>query len=154
MGVTSQMIRHAILVISVLLLHVHAATRTVLVTGATGRTGSKVYLKLQAQGVHVKALIRNATRAREVLHCNACNASEGFYVGDITQPDTLREAMAHTDSLVITTGPAYHCTIPKLYIGCKYYAGADPKTISWLGVKNRWPAFSTRLGLCLGHNDM
>merc|ERR1719498_1612544 len=35
--------------------------------------------------------------------------------------------MSGADTLVITTGPAYHCKIPSLYIGCKFYSGAALK---------------------------
>ena len=48
--------------------------------------------------------------------------------------------------MVITTGPAYHCTIPSVYIGCHFYPGADPKTIAWQGVKNQVSAFASSAG--------
>lgn len=125
---------------------------TVLITGATGHTGSMVYLALKAQGVTVRGFVRNVTKARERLHCNACDESEGIFVGDITKPDTMTAAMAGADTLVITTGPAYHCPFQKwnvLYIGCKYYPGADPKTIAWEGVKNQVGAFASSSGPAL-----
>lgn len=120
--------------------------RTVLVTGATGHTGSMVYLALQKQGFIVRGLVRNATKAKERLHCDACDEKDGIFIGDITKPSTLAAAMAGADTLVITTGPAYHCAIPSVYIGCKYYPGADPKTIAWEGVKNQVSAFARSSG--------
>jgi len=126
-----------------------APSRTILVTGATGRTGSQVYLALQKMpGLTVRALIRNVTKAQIVLNCSKCDASEGIYVGDVTTPGDkgLGEALSGTESLVITTGPAFHCTLPKVYIGCKFYPGADPKTMSWLAVKNQVATFAKSTG--------
>ena len=74
-----------------------------MVTGATGHTGSQVYLTLQQQGVNVRGLVRNISKARSLLKCTACNASDGIYVGDITRPETLGDAMDRADGLVITT---------------------------------------------------
>jgi len=105
-----------------------------------------VYLALKAQGVNVRGLVRNATKARHVLGCKVCDESEGIFVGDITKPETLTGAMADADTLVITTGPAFHCTIPSVYIGCHFYPGADPKTIAWEGVKNQVSAFAGSQG--------
>lgn len=117
--------------------------RTVLVTGATGQTGSQVYLALKSQGVSVRGLVRNITKAREYLKCTACNESEGIFVGDVTKPETLVAATSGVDTMVITTGPAYHCRIPSLYIDCHFYPGADPKTMAWEGVKNQVSAFAS-----------
>lgn len=123
-----------------------AEGRVVVVTGATGGTGSSVYLALKAKGVTVRGLVRNVTKAKHILGCRACDASDGIFVGDITQQNTLGPAMAGADTLVITTGPAYHCKIPSLYIGCKFYPGADPKTMAWEGVKHQVSAFAISSG--------
>ena len=79
---------------------------TVLVTGASGRTGSAVYKLLQARKdvAAVRGLVRNVTQAKEVLGCDKCDASEGIFVGDVTKPDTLREAFAGVDALAIAVG--------------------------------------------------
>lgn len=126
-----------------------ASSRTVLVTGATGHTGSGVYLALKAQGVTVRGLVRNATKAKDLLGCGACTEKEGVFEGDITKPETLANAMNGADTLVITTGPAYHCKIPSIYVGCHFYPGADPKTIAWHGVKNQVSAFAGSPGPAL-----
>lgn len=131
------------------MLSIAADGRVVLVTGATGHTGSMVYLALKAQGVTVRGLVRNVTKARAVLGCNACNETDGIFVGDITKKDTMSAAMSGAETLVITTGPAYHCRIPSVYIGCKFYPGADPKTIAWEGVKNQVSAFANSSGSTL-----
>jgi hypothetical protein len=122
------------------------SARIITVTGATGHTGSLVYLSLKKQGQTVRGLVQNVTLARQRLGCNKCDASEGIYVGDITQPASLSAAMTDADTLVITTGPGYHCLIPSAYVGCKYYPGADPETISWHGVANQVTAFANSTG--------
>jgi len=123
--------------------------KTVLITGATGHTGSMVYSSLKANGMTVRALVRDVAKAKTILNCTSCDESEGIFVGDITKPDTLKTAMTGADTLVITTGPAYHCKIPSVYIGCKYYPGADPKTISWQGVKSQVSSFAASAGAAL-----
>jgi hypothetical protein len=120
--------------------------KIVVITGATGQTGSAVYSSLKSKGVTVRALVRSVEKAKKVLGCKACDASEGVFVGDITKPDSLAAAMSGSDTLVITTGPAVHCTIPQLYIGCHFYKGAEPKTIAWEGVKNQVSAFANSSG--------
>jgi hypothetical protein len=124
-----------------------ASSRTVLITGATGRTGSGVYLALKEQGVTVRGLVRNATKAKALLGCGACDQSDGIYEGDISKPVT--KAMTEADTLVITTGPAYHCTIPSIYVGCHFYPGADPKTMAWEGVTNQVTALASSKGPAL-----
>jgi len=130
---------------SMMLCHV-AQSRVVVVTGATGRTGTLTYLALKKQGLTVRAFVRNATKAKQVLACDKCDESEGIFVGDISQPGTMTAAMTGADELVITTGPAYKCQIPSIFIGCKYLKDAEPKTISWLGVKAQVTAFASSPG--------
>jgi len=79
---------------------------TVIVTGATGRTGSATYLDLKKAGINVRGLVRNITKARELLGCSKCDESEGIFVGDITKEETMRPAMVGADALVILTAPA------------------------------------------------
>merc|ERR1719201_1705242 len=72
---------------------VDADKKTVVVTGATGRTGSLLYNRLKADGQwNVRAFIRNATKAKGILGCHACDESEGVFVGDITMPTTIEPA--------------------------------------------------------------
>lgn len=85
--------------------------RTVLVTGATGRTGSLLYKELQKRGETVRAFVRDAEKAKEVLGCKSCDESEGIYVGDVTDIESLQHAMA--DGTVTTLAVAI---------------GADPKS--------------------------
>merc|ERR1712232_533 len=75
----------------------------VVVTGATGRTGALVYKALKAKGVPVRGFVRNATKAKELLGCSKCDASEGIFVGDITDAASLNAPMQGAGSLVIAT---------------------------------------------------
>ena len=78
---------------------------TVLVLGATGRTGSLVFQELQQiTGVTVRALVRDIVKARSVLGCTLCDASEGIYVGDVREEATLLPAMAGVQTAVIASG--------------------------------------------------
>jgi len=127
------------------------ASLTVTVSGATGHTGSQLYLALaRSEGVTVRGFIRNVTKAREVLGCNRCDESEGIYVGDVLKPATMVAAMEGADTLVITTGPAYHCDDPLLYVGCHFYPGATPQNMSWQAVKNQVATFAGSDGPALG----
>merc|ERR1719313_2861456 len=84
------------------------SNRTVVVTGATGRSGSATYLLLKKAGVNVRGLVRNTSKARQYLGCSKCDESEGIFVGDITKQETLLPAMAGAHGMVITTGPVAH----------------------------------------------
>lgn len=110
----------------------HAQNRTVLVTGATGRSGSHVYLLLKKQGVGVHGFVRNASKARELLGCTKCDESEGIFVGDITKPETLAPAMKGVDSLVITIGSS---------------GGEHAKDILFDGIENQVSAFLESPGI-------
>merc|ERR1719326_1876032 len=102
------------------------ANRTVVVTGATGRSGSATYLLLKAAGVNVRGLVRNTTKARQYLGCTKCDESEGIFVGDITKVESMAQAMVGADGLVITTGRS---------------SGSSPKDILFDGVANQVTAF-------------
>ena len=69
----------------------------VLVTGATGRTGSLLYhhLKESHEG-EVRAYVRNVTKARHLLHCDKCDESEGIYVGGVNNTAALSRAAKGT----------------------------------------------------------
>lgn len=102
------------------------ASADFLVTGATGRTGRALYLALKAkQSEPVRALVRNATKARDVLGCQKCDASEGIYEGDVTQASTLSAAFEGVSHLAIAVGV--------------YGTEAETivKEVEWLGVKNQ-----------------
>lgn len=111
----------------------------VLVVGATGLSGSRVYLLLKQQGVAVRGIVRNASKAREVLGCNRCDASEGIYVADVTKAETLTKPVSGAESLVIATGPDVDCNpYPQ---NCTCPKGGCPVDIDWHGNVNIITAF-------------
>jgi len=110
------------------------AAETVLITGATGRSGSLTYAKLKSAGFDVRALVMNASKAASVLNCGACTEAEGIFVGDVTKPETLPPTMVNVTRLVITSGASPVCSLRNL--GCKYPTGGFPKDVDWLGNKN------------------
>jgi len=73
---------------------------TVLVTGATGRTGSLVFEKLRAMPASftVRGFARSPQKAEEKL-----GTTEDFYFGDIKDPENLAPALEGCDALVILT---------------------------------------------------
>lgn len=111
--------------------HVQAASRTVVVTGATGQSGSLTYLLLKKAGVNVRGLVRNTTKARELLGCTKCDASDGIFVGDITSKESLAPAMVGADALIIATGRS---------------GSADAKGIFFDGTENQVSAFLESAG--------
>jgi len=117
-----------------------AQSGVVIVTGATGRTGAIVYGMLKQHGVNVRGLVRNVSKARELLACTKCDESEGIFVGDITKPETLIAPMAGTSSLVIATSAIPVCnSFPR---ECHYPAGGLPKDVDWNGGKAQVAAFA------------
>ncbi len=67
----------------------------VLVTGATGRVGSRLIPRLLAQGYDVRVLVRSEEQARSMRAAGAKPT-----VGDLLQPDTLTHAVAGVDGIV------------------------------------------------------
>mmetsp|Transcript_59998 Transcript_59998/g.105017 ORF Transcript_59998/g.105017 Transcript_59998/m.105017 type:complete len:284 (+) Transcript_59998:59-910(+) len=119
--------------------------RTVVVTGATGRSGSLFYHRLKRENLwNVRAFVRNATKAKDILGCTKCDESEGVFVGDLTKPASLKNVMKGADVLAIFTSSAPHCHgIPFGPFGnCSYPKGLEPKAIDWLGTKLQVEAFA------------
>jgi len=104
-----------------------AAGSAVLITGASGRTGSLVYKKLKSGGhfSQTRALVRNASKAKEILGCTACSENEGIFEGDVTNASSLSRAFQGVDVLVIAVG--VHGNEPKAVV----------EKIEWQGVKNQ-----------------
>jgi len=104
-----------------------ASSRTVVVTGATGGTGSLIYKKLKATaGVEVRALVTSLAKAKTVLNCTACDASEGIYLGDVTDKSTLIDLMTGADSVAIAVG-----------LSGKNVSTDIMKAVEWKGVENQ-----------------
>eukprot|EP01062_Namystynia_karyoxenos_P018491 TRINITY_DN1689_c0_g2_i1.p1 TRINITY_DN1689_c0_g2~~TRINITY_DN1689_c0_g2_i1.p1 ORF type:complete len:303 (+),score=148.66 TRINITY_DN1689_c0_g2_i1:77-910(+) len=115
-----------------------AAQETILVAGASGRSGSLVYNKLKAAGYNVRGLVYNATQARSVLHCTKCDPSEGIYEADVTKPDTpnFQAAFTGIDRAVLTVGSTGKWTgIP--YASKYVFTTGTPQEIDWFGTRNQ-----------------
>jgi uncharacterized protein YbjT (DUF2867 family) len=105
----------------------YSAVRTVVVTGATGGTGSLIFKQLkQTPGVEVRGLVTNLDKAKKVLNCSACDASEGIYLGDVTNKSSLMELMKGADSLAIAVGLSGSNT-----------SAALMQAVEWKGVENQ-----------------
>lgn len=78
----------------------------VLVTGADGKLGNDLYALLKADGrvAEVRAFVHNITKAKSVLNCSKCDASEGIYEGDVTKPASLIDAFTNITTVAIAVG--------------------------------------------------
>lgn len=113
-------------------LSVTAEVKTVLVTGAGGRTGRLVFEKLkQATDQFV---------ARGLVRSEEAKTSEGLFVGDITKPESIAPAFEGIDGLIILTSavpkpkPGFDPTSggrPEFY----FVDGGSPEEVDWLGQK-------------------
>jgi len=100
------------------------ASRVIVVTGATGRSGSIIYSNLKAtQGIEVRALVTNVTKAKGVLNCSKCDASEGIFVGDVSDLKSLTAVMAGATDLAIAVGLGPGATT------------SDMEKVEWKGVE-------------------
>lgn len=80
----------------------------ILVTGATGNVGGEVVRQLLAAGVRVRALVRDASKAKLDLKVDVA-------VGDFTTPDSLAKAVAGVEKVfslaVGPQGPAHELAL-------------------------------------------
>ncbi|XP_073392508.1 uncharacterized protein At5g02240 isoform X1 [Physcomitrium patens] len=112
------------------------STRTVLVTGAGGRTGAIVFDKLKKTE---KFVVRGLVRTEEA---KAKLGGKGVFIGDVTKADTLSAAFEGIDALIITTS-----AVPKMKPGFDPSKGAPPEfyfeengypeQVDWIGQKNQ-----------------
>lgn len=79
------------------------------VAGATGETGRRIVQELVKRGIPVRALVRDADKARGILPAEA-----ELVVGDVLKPDTLRTAIGDSTVLLCATGakPSFDPTGP------------------------------------------
>ncbi|KAL3678444.1 hypothetical protein R1sor_021400 [Riccia sorocarpa] len=108
---------------------------TVLVTGASGRTGSIAFKKLEKRADEFA--LRGLVRSEE---SKAKLGGDGIYIGDITKPETLKEAFSGINALIILTS-----AVPKMKPGFDpskggrpefyYEDGQYPEQVDWLGQK-------------------
>ena len=96
-----------------------AAPQTVLVAGATGRTGTELVSQLLGEGYTVRALVRDPVKARA-----AFGDRVSYFTGDVTDPATLTPAMQDADAVISA-------------IGAKGAKGPSrPEVIDYAGVRN------------------
>jgi uncharacterized protein YbjT (DUF2867 family) len=75
-----------------------ANTRKVLVTGATGNTGSGLVPALRKAGVEVRAFVRDATKAQPLKDLGA-----EIVVGNLDRPETIAPAVEGVDKIYLLT---------------------------------------------------
>jgi uncharacterized protein YbjT (DUF2867 family) len=68
----------------------------ILVTGAAGFAGSRIVARLTSDGERVRALVRDAEKARRCLPEQGVD----LVVGDTTRPETLEPAVAGVDTII------------------------------------------------------
>lgn len=109
----------------------------VLVTGATGRTGSLVFQKLQssADTFSVRGFARSPQKAADLF-----DSAENFFFGNILKPDELEPALEGCDALVILTSatpqmkpPAQPGQRPEF----TFVSGEMPEQIDYQGQMNQ-----------------
>ncbi len=111
--------------------------KKVLVTGATGRTGSLVVKKLRqiSEQFEVVGLARSEDKVKELF-----SSTEGFFTGSIIDKSTLEAAIKGCDALVILTS-----AVPKIKAPPKegerpefeFEPGGMPEEVDWIGQKNQ-----------------
>lgn len=109
----------------------------VLVTGATGRTGAIVVQKLRqlSDKFEVIGFARSEDKIKALF-----GSTEGFFVGSITDKNSLKTALKGRDALVILTS-----SIPKMKTPPQegkrpeftFDPGEMPEQIDWIGQKNQ-----------------
>ena len=114
---------------------------TILVAGATGGVGKRVVKELLKQNYLVRALVRDAAKAREIL-----GEEVELFEADITIPETLKPAMMQGVSAVICcTGTKVQPvegdtpSREKYYQGVKFYMPEVvdvPELVEYEGIKN------------------
>jgi uncharacterized protein YbjT (DUF2867 family) len=75
--------------------------RVVLVVGATGSIGRHVVAEAVRQGYETRALVRDAARAGRL------DPDAALVVGQLTDAETLADAVASVDAVVFTQGSSY-----------------------------------------------
>ena len=110
--------------------------KKVLVTGATGRTGSLVLKKLRQRADEFQGIgfARSAEKVKEIF------GSKDFHLGDIKDYSSLESALEGCDALVILTSAVPQMKAPP-QPGQRpefdFAPGEFPENIDWLGQKNQ-----------------
>ena len=111
--------------------------KKVLVTGATGRTGSLVVKKLKslANEFEVIGFARSAEKVQQLF-----DTTEGFTIGDILKPEQLSIAMKDCQALVILTSSVPRMKTPPSEgkpPEFDFEENGFPEQVDWLGQKNQ-----------------
>lgn len=116
------------------------ASKKVLVTGATGRTGSLVLQKLRQRPDEFEAMgfARSPAKVQELF-----GSAAGFFFGDILDRSSLDKALKGCQALVILTS-----AVPKMKAPpqpgerpeFEFETGGMPEQVDWLGQKNQMDA--------------
>jgi uncharacterized protein YbjT (DUF2867 family) len=88
----------ALLSLSALVTSACTATQTVLVAGATGKTGAPLIRSLQAEGYQVRAMVRDKAKAGDL------GAGIEVVEADVTRPETLAAAVKGMRYVISTIG--------------------------------------------------
>jgi uncharacterized protein YbjT (DUF2867 family) len=107
------------------------ARDTLLVTGATGRTGALVYHGLRRHHHDVRALVRNPEKARAVLNCTRCDESDGIFKGDVTAGSQGLEAAFRGVASVVILTSSFPVKLPNG--SWVYPTGGSPREVDWVG---------------------
>lgn len=116
--------------------------KRVLVTGATGRTGSLVLKKLRDEPeFEAVGFARSPSKAEELF-----GSTEGFVIGDIKDKSSLNSTISGCDALVILTS-----AVPKMVTPpsegqrpeFEFAPGGLPEEVDWIGQKNQIDAAET-----------
>ena len=110
--------------------------KQVLVTGATGRTGSLVVKKLlQSEGFKVVGLARTPAKAKELF-----GTTNHFHFGDIQSKSDIQHALSGCQALVILTSAAPQMVSPPK-LGerplFEYPPNGTPELVDYQGQKNQ-----------------
>ena len=112
------------------------ATTKVLVTGATGKTGSIVFKKLkQAEDFEVRGLARSPDKVKDMF-----GSTEDFDFGDITDIDSIKAAFTDCQKLVILTSASPQMAAPPEpgeRPQFTYPENGTPELVDYQGQKNQ-----------------
>jgi len=97
-----------------------------------------VYKLLKEQGVNVRGVVRNASKAHDLLGCSRCDESEGIFIGDVADAPSLQAPMQGGGTLVIATSAVPMCDRS----GCHFHKGGSPLDVDWVGARNQLEAFA------------
>lgn len=126
---------------------------TVLVAGATGGVGKRVVDVLRMKGIPVRALVRNADKARSLL-----GPDVDLVIGDITQQDSLipeyfQGVKKVINAVSVIVGPKEGDTPDraKYNQGIKFFEpeikGDSPELVEYVGMQNLINAVKEKVGL-------